>query len=196
MFIVPYIISLALVFTFTTVGVASSGLPDHTDVVYSSRRDTCSSPPLRSCAFYSDCLEAHFQCGPNGYPIGYGLKYCTKFSTPENLARFSQKGQDWMWDTMHCLQTALVPDLQTPATAPGACEKLEEKAFGTHAQCYVSSGLCTLPPSDWLVIVDIVGLDTLFGSWDALVQSIEAAGGCVEFYAWIIEKKLKDGWPF
>ncbi|ESK95050.1 hypothetical protein Moror_13940 [Moniliophthora roreri MCA 2997] len=190
------LVSFVAFLAFASAKEPENSLALNPNFAHLASRDTCSSPPLRSRTFYSDCLEKHFQCGLEGYPIGYGFKYCTKFSTPENLARFSQKGQAWMWSTMHCLQLALVPELQLLATSPGACDSLEEKAFDTHASCYVSSGLCTLPPSDWLVIVDIVGLSTLFGSWDALKESLEASGGCFELFAWIIERKLKEGWPF
>ncbi|KAK1231201.1 hypothetical protein PQX77_005727 [Marasmius sp. AFHP31] len=157
----------------------------------SSSYEQCVSPQAHSCAFYSTCLEAHFNCGTTGYPLAYGEHYCGKFSTPPNLSRFTDKGQQWMWDTMHCLQTALVPELEKPS-GPNACEKLEDKAFDTHAGCYVESGLCTLSPQDWFAIMEIVGLKSLFGSWDALEQSIEAAGACAEFYLGIVKEKLKD----
>ena len=92
---------------------------------------------------------------------------------------------------MHCLQTALLPELEKPPSGTDACKKLEDKAFGTHASCYISSGICTLSPQDWITIVDIVGLKTLFGSWDALEQSLEAAGGCTQLYLWFLKEKLK-----
>ena len=42
---------------------------------------TCPDPAAiaalpEDCSFYTDCLEAKFDCGPDGYPIGYGDKYC------------------------------------------------------------------------------------------------------------------------
>lgn len=33
----------------------------------------------QSCLWYPDCLELKYQCGSQGYPIGYGFKYCNKF---------------------------------------------------------------------------------------------------------------------
>ena len=38
--------------------------------------------------------------------------------------------------------------------------------------------------------MDIIGLKTLFGSWDAFEGSVEAAEGCLEFYAWVLENKV------
>lgn len=93
-----------------------------------------------------------------------------------------------MINTMHCLQTALIPDaIDSNATT---CQKLEDKAFGTHAGCYVDSGLCTLGLQDWVAIVEIVDIKTLFSSWDAFKATVDAGAGCAEFYVFMIEKGL------
>lgn len=39
------------------------------------------------CEWYVNCLEERFHCGENGYPLGYGYKYCTRFV--DNLPKFS-----------------------------------------------------------------------------------------------------------
>ncbi|KII85981.1 hypothetical protein PLICRDRAFT_56457 [Plicaturopsis crispa FD-325 SS-3] len=147
----------------------------------------CSNPVRDTCTFYADCLESQYHCGPDGYPIGYGQFYCTKFSNERD--KLSAKGQTWMIDTMMCLQHAIVPIAldQVPNTT---CDSLKDTAFGTHAQCYVDNGLCTLPPTDWLAIVEIVDIKTLFSSWDAFKATVDAADGCVEFYAWVVAKGL------
>lgn len=146
----------------------------------------CTDPPRDNCSFYASCLETRYHCGPSGYPIGYGQKYCQKFSDERSL--LSSKGQTWMIDTMHCLQEALVPDVTRSATE--TCEELSDKAFGTHARCYLSSGLCDLPPEDWAAIVEIVDFKTLFQSWDAFKASVEAASGCLQFYLFLIKHFL------
>ncbi|KIK03692.1 hypothetical protein K443DRAFT_676526 [Laccaria amethystina LaAM-08-1] len=139
----------------------------------------CFHPPRDQCTFYADCLEAKYHCGPFGYPMGYGTKFCNKFSFSRD--KFTKAGQKWMLDTMQCLQNALVSE------ATGAvnmtCQKLEEKAFASHPRCYLSSGLCELPMLDWLEIVKVVQLETLFQNWDAFKGTVEAAEGCLEFYA-------------
>ena len=43
-----------------------------------------------------------------GYPLGYGQNYCNKFTNGRSL--FDAQGQQWITDTMQCLQLALVPD--------------------------------------------------------------------------------------
>jgi len=91
---------------------------------------------------------------------------------------------------MHCLQTALVPEATGMDNM--TCSTLEEKAFGTHAACYIENGLCLLSPTDWLAIMEIVELRTLFRNWDAFKATVQAGEGCVDFWAFLVEKALVD----
>ncbi|KAJ6631488.1 hypothetical protein B0H10DRAFT_2159775 [Mycena sp. CBHHK59/15] len=148
----------------------------------------CTNPPPDSCTFYSHCLESRYHCGPSGYPIGYGQKYCTKFQA--NRVKFSAQGQTWMLTTMHCLQVALVPDAIAATGATITCTALEDQAFATHAGCYVQSGVCKLPPSDWIAILEIVDVKTLFYSWNAFKATLQAGTECLKFYAYLVEHGL------
>ncbi|PPQ79092.1 hypothetical protein CVT26_004052 [Gymnopilus dilepis] len=152
--------------------------------------DLCANPPRGHCEFYRACLESKFHCGPDGYPLGYGEKFCQKFQADQ--AELSTAGREWMLDTMQCLQRALVPEAESPTGADQAksCDDLKEKAFASHAPCYIDNGLCTLSPVDWEHIVAIIGLQTLLGSWDALKETLEAAEGCLYFYAFLVASKL------
>lgn len=148
----------------------------------------CSNPVRGQCSFYEDCLETRYHCGVDGYPLGYGKKYCNKFNAARD--KFSQKGQAWMLDTMECLQLVLVPEATRPeevgTQGRSPCDELRKKAFDSHAECYVQNGLCTLSVKDWTEIVEVVDLKTLFGSWEALKEVLEAAAGCLEFYAFLL----------
>ncbi|KAJ5610702.1 hypothetical protein N7510_007421 [Penicillium lagena] len=148
----------------------------------------CSNPRPNSCTFYSQCLEAQEQCGPNGYPIGYGLHYCTLFINVRS--EMSESGQAWITNTMLCLQRDLI-QYGTGAKST-TCAGLKEYAFGTHPRCYVDNGVCKLPPSDWVIVVKTISLRELFGSWDALKQVLETADGCAEFYSWLIENEVSS----
>ena len=146
----------------------------------------CSNPQPNDCNFYAQCIESRYNCGPTGYPIGYGQYYCDKFVADASL--LSPEGQTWMVSVMLCLQRDLVPYALGAAQGFSNCQTLQDFAFSTHPGCYVSSGLCTLPVTDWEVIVEkIVGVKTLFDTWDALKATLEAAGGCAEFFAWFVE---------
>ncbi|KAJ7270092.1 hypothetical protein B0H12DRAFT_1009291, partial [Mycena haematopus] len=145
-------------------------------------------PPPDSCSFYADCLEPRYHCGTTGYPLGYGEKFCTKFQT--HRATLSPSGQTWMLATMHCLQEALVPDAIAAPNAATSCAALEDKAFATHANCYVSNGVCKLPLSDWDAILEIVDVKTLFDSWLAFDATVTAGTDCLEFYGLLVERNL------
>ncbi|KAF2278738.1 uncharacterized protein EI97DRAFT_484357, partial [Westerdykella ornata] len=147
---------------------------------------SCSNPAENTCTFYTDCLEKKMQCGSSGYPIDYGLKYCKKFTAARG--EFSARGKAWITKTMLCLQRALVP--YATGEQKGTCAKLKEFAFATHPGCYVSSGVCALPPGDWEVIIKTVSIKELFGSVDALKATLQTAGDCVEFYQWLIERGI------
>jgi len=144
-------------------------------------RDTipaeCSNPPLRSCAFYLDCLENRdYNCGASGYPLAFGQHYCQVFKAAQST--FSPQGQVWLTNTMHCLQVALVPEA-TGQVPKLTCSELYHKAFATHATCYVDNGFCRLPWSDMLQIVKLVRKQ-LFQNLDAISATIEAVVDCVK----------------
>ena len=177
------VLKTALLLLITFIPLFAATKPSN---LFSGRQISpdCVNPPRDSCAFYADCLESRYHCGPDRYPIGYGQKFCEKFV--DNQGELSARGKTWMLDVMQCLQTTLVPE----ATGGGAgvtCDSIEKKAFASHAPCYVESGLCWLPPTDWLAIVDIVGIDTLLGSKDALMESLEAGGGCLAAYSFFLK---------
>lgn len=95
-----------------------------------------------------------------------------------------------MLDTMKCLQDTLIPEATGEVGAVRTCEELNTKAFNSHASCYLKNGLCALSPSDWVVIVDTVSFQTLFSSWDAVKETLEAAAGCSAFYAFVVLNHL------
>jgi Stanniocalcin family len=148
--------------------------------------DTCATPKPNTCSFYPNCLEAHEHCGPDGYAIGYGLKYCNLFTNAKS--KMSSSGQEWVTNTMLCLQNALVPYGTGQQTL--SCPALKTFAFDTHPNCYVNSGVCLLPPSDWEIIVGTVSLSELFGSLDALKATMQTVEGCAKMYAWLIEQGI------
>ena len=88
---------------------------------------------------------------------------------------------------MLCLQRTLVPEA---TTVQSTCQAVKDKAYGSHPRCYVDSGVCKLPPEDWLVIVETVDVKDLFGSVQSLKTVLQTADGCADFYAWLIKQKI------
>ncbi|KAF8999272.1 hypothetical protein BDQ17DRAFT_1308587 [Cyathus striatus] len=176
------IVSLIVACTITGA-VASVDAPNVSG--HALTASECANPPRDQCRFYADCLERRYQCGNSGYPLGYGQKFCLKFSEQRN--KLSPQGQKWMLDTMQCLQRTLVPDALDTSTADSTCEALNDRAFNSHPGCYVKNGVCSLHPTDWIAILEIVHLKTLFSSWQAVTATLGALDGCVNFYLFLLE---------
>jgi hypothetical protein len=160
---------------------------------------SCSNPPIRTCDFYRNCAEGQLGCGPDKYPIHYGEKNCIKIS--KNAPHFSAAGQAWIWGTMHCLQTSMVPVLQ-PCTA--TCDSFTTAAFASHTPCYLQNGICALPCTDliWLfssVASDLFTSESLRQAWGVgggcmqnIVQTLQGCGGTVAdiIVLWLLTAKL------
>lgn len=130
----------------------------------------CIDPVWRSCSFYATCAEAALDCGPDGYPLGYGLKNCLRFE--RNISAFSVTGQSFIWDVMHCLQSALVNVIQRGST----CDQVSVAAFASHAPCYLQNGFCALPVMDWVEIAMTVKSDLI--GWQQTFQIIHILRSC------------------
>lgn len=136
-------------------------------------QNTCTNPARGSCDFYSNCAERQLGCGPGGYPLAYGAKNCNRFV--KNLNYFSAvQGHNWIFDTMLCLQKAMVPVLK-PCTA--SCASFSQAAFNSHPKCYVDSGFCGLQCPDILATMITVNTDLV--SLESVKQVAATAGGCV-----------------
>ena len=105
-----------------------------------------------SCEFYR-CRQRRARTGfpPTGYYLGYGLKYCERFST-RTRPRLSPAGQRWLDKTLPCLQAWIHSHLSYDADP----DTVKRGAFGSHPDCYVLSGLCFLSPHDWHEIWDTI----------------------------------------
>jgi hypothetical protein len=170
------------------------------DIPYSPRmilgNDTClpadesCRPAFENCCGFYDCVESNCGCGAQGYPLGYGKKYCQIFSNYP----FTGMGGKWRDATLRCLQRALIPFSKCP---PTTCEILKTKAFDSHPFCYTSSGVCFLNPKDLLGILAITYGDVL--TMDGVLQILETIKKCglkyiLQFEMEIVSKacQLKD----
>jgi hypothetical protein len=136
-------------------------------------QDSCRNPPMQSCAFYRTCAEGQLGCGDGGYPLHYGEKNCLKFS--KNQGSFTANGQSFIWNTMICLQRAMVPVLE-PCTA--TCDSFSTAAFNSHPGCYVQGGFCGLGCGDIVATLATVGNDLFEGP--ALQQAFCTTVGCAQ----------------
>ncbi|EFC35956.1 predicted protein [Naegleria gruberi] len=96
------------------------------------------------CTFYTQCLEKIKPCGPNGYALGYGYKYCSKFFSDVNSGAYkSEYAQKWVSSTGHCLQKFLmqnvVEKLLSNTGSEWNCERIIDASFNSHPGCYTDS---------------------------------------------------------
>jgi len=99
----------------------------------------CNSLSLNgTCEYYKTCLEEKYHCGENGYPVGYGFKYCSKFIL--FFEEFPPKGKEWVTKTLVCLKQSLQPHYLSNSN----CETVYSAAFDSHPECYFQNGFCDL----------------------------------------------------
>ena len=130
-----------------------------------SCQDLIEYTDCRACQYYS-CVDADsgLDCGDGGYFRGYGQKYCSRFSAITAL-RMSAEGELWMENVRRCLMRSMegiLPDAD--------CANVKAEAFASHPPCYVESGLCSLPPADWLQIVATIA------PWDNDLRQVIISG--------------------
>lgn len=157
--------------------------------VYSKQAPvSCISPTGESCDWYSTCENVYgpTNCtGRDNYAVNYGEKYCKKYNATYHL--FSEEGKIWIGEVSKCLQEALVPTLDAGLT----CQQVKDIAFKSHPGCYVNSGLCSLPFSDWLKILYTVRqafsdefTETMTSAIKSAVRCIWCQWLCIRFIKW------------
>jgi hypothetical protein len=138
-----------------------------------------------TCTYYTQVVEPLFQCGPKGYVLGYGAKFCQAFS--DDRVNFSPNGQAWIWSVMDCLQAKLVPVVEAQVAGSSiTCAQLKTFGFGTHPTCYTlpSNSICKdLPPSD--IIHILFTIRSVIFDIETLQQAITVVQSCGDQYAHI-----------
>ena len=107
------------------------------------------------CEFYS-CFENRRNCGPNGYMIGYGGKYCHRFG--QHYDSFNAAGKKWIDCARKCLTKALIQSYQANAPAGNECANVTSLAFHTHVDCYHDCGFCHVWNSNKLALLSVYQL--------------------------------------
>lgn len=161
---------------------------------YTSQFKTCDKSLIGDCAFYIDCVEENLPCHQKGYALGYGHKYCLKFS---NLAFSSEESVLWMNQTMSCLQLAIMDHYESFFS----CKNLYNFAFESHPTCYLQPSLifpdlsiCKLPKRDILKIINTVDLIDLIKPEGREQIAIVARKCSLEFIG--LDKNKKQNFTF
>lgn len=139
--------------------------------------DKCSDLSLvkHDCSYYIECLEANYHCGPDGYPVGYGNKYCSKFL--QFFDDFPPEGKQWVEKTLTCLKGAIQPNIKSSLT----CQNIFDIAFDSHPDCYVQSGFCTALLNNMTsmtkALIEVYEVKD-FLSFTSMKQVVISAGKC------------------
>ena len=120
------------------------------------------------CSYY-ECLEEKAQCGEDGYLINFVGKYCNRF-TQVTYPRLSEFGKAWLEVVRECL----IDNMDKEYYNGESCEDIEKRGIEDHITCYVDTGICSLPISDWLKIVGTIPPDEL-----PLRQAIAVGNKCI-----------------
>lgn len=121
--------------------------------------------------------------------MGFGDHFCKRFQ--KTRLEMTPAGQEWLTKTMLCLQQKLVPFANGQQSA--TCPSLRSRAFETHSDCYIDSGVCFLDRSDWQKIFGTVDLKTIFDK-ASIKETLETVKGCGKLWLYIAEEILKDTW--
>jgi len=101
-------------------------------------------PNVNSCGFYL-CQEKHHQCGPKGYPIGFGFKFCQIYLNGEKS--YSPKAHEWLRKVRICLMEKF-NETEKETNGVRTCGAIKSDSFHSHVGCYVKTGFCELSLKD------------------------------------------------
>jgi hypothetical protein len=120
--------------------------------------------PYTMCGFYH-CMENQFHCSEVGVDYFTKLAFptCSQYEANIKKNSFTDKGVQWIYSVMVCLQKGLVDECILNGNCPVSKDKAEQKktcdhitefTLAYHPGCYIKSGVgvCHLPLSDKLAI--------------------------------------------
>lgn len=140
--------------------------------------------PYTKCEFYK-CMEEKYQCKPGGVNYFTDLAYPTCKNYLKNITKkyFSQKGYDWIYSVMVCLQKGLITECELEGnckkeSVKKTCDYITDFTLRFHPGCYIKSGIgvCNLPFKDQINIWRTVAK---YLTKDELKQAIATVKHCI-----------------
>ncbi len=104
---------------------------------------------LGTCDYYL-CQESEHHCGNEGYFVGYGHHFCSKFFI-ELEDSLSSSGKLWVNKVAQCLQKKM--EKQNKASS---CDTISANAYSVHSECYVEADYCHLTFEDKVKILKLL----------------------------------------
>jgi hypothetical protein len=122
------------------------------------KKDLCF--PYTVCGYYH-CMEEKYKCSDVGVNYFTELAYptCSQYVKNIDQNKFSEKGKEWIYSVMVCLQKGLTNECEVnencgKGTQKATCDYIVDFTLKFHPGCYLNSGpgICRLPLSDKLAI--------------------------------------------
>lgn len=135
----------------------------------SSCLDALSLNKCGQCSYY-ECLEEKAQCGDSGYILDFVGKYCNRF-TQVTYPKLSEFGKVWLEGVRECL----IYNMESKYYEGESCESIEDRGIEDHIECYVNTGICSLPVNDMLKIIGTISPKEL-----PFKQMISVGNKCLE----------------
>ena len=145
------------------------GICEEEKVEGSSCIDALQKTDCGQCSYY-ECLEEKAQCGEDGYLMNFVGKYCNRF-TQVTYPRLSVFGKVWLEGVRECL----ISNMENGYYNGESCKEIEERGIEDHIKCYVNTGICSLPVSDWLNILGTIPPNEI-----PLRQAISVGNECIK----------------
>ncbi|CAL44974.1 DUF19 domain-containing protein [Caenorhabditis elegans] len=105
-------------------------------------------PDPEICEKY-EVVEQKFKCGPDGYPLHFGLRNCLMFNNQSTLDKFTPKGRKFVGCSTNCLVKAIV-NISEYSTS---CTQIQEEAFKSHVDCYLNCNFCEVCKTEKLAFL-------------------------------------------
>lgn len=102
---------------------------------------------LGRCDYYV-ARERGMGCGPGGYLMAFGDRYCRRFDAASS--RFSEEGRAIVGRIKVCLQWEL------ERTAGLNCGNVKSIAFESHVGCYARAQFCRMSFVDKMILFGVV----------------------------------------
>lgn len=172
-----------------SIDVIFTRYTNRVEVPYYFKNKACSTTMVGTCEWYSQCVEKSLSCGNQGYPLGYGYKYCKKFSA---YTGFSAEGNKWRDQTLKCLQHELKLTVElTLRTNKNSCADVRTIAFRTHPDCYTREphSVCYIK-YDMFKVLEITK-DEMFTT-EYGVQAKESATICLKLWKDKLDKAIQS----
>lgn len=121
-------------------------------------------------------VEEKFECGEEGYPVGFGYKNCMSFNNAKKYGKFNAAGKKFIGCTVDCL----IKSIQNISETVSTCDEVKTDAFDSHVECYLKCNFCKICSSNFFALANTYDWSDFF-SVLAMKQVAQIIAKCPAF---------------